>query len=282
MDSFILRSWTRALILAAGLSIVSAAAVSAQTAAPAPSSVFISVPLGTAATIPLSSWYQNPPTGSVLGGVPFSLGNFTLLFQGQSTVLPTSVPHPAAVYLLLNTANTFAAYAGQTAGMVRLSFSDGTFQDTALVVGANVREWEFGLNWTANSLTSPAAVNVFTGLAQPGFGGATAGIDMLEIPIASRAASLTGVTVSNTAAHDTPWMTVRGVTVSDASATADNEDEDEDEAIDDGDDQDGQNPAAPAATVETKHHDTAKAAEQKQQEKGPQQGTEKDEEHVDD
>ncbi len=217
----------------------------AGTPASAPATTYFPIALGPQATIPLSSWYQNPPTGAVtLGGVPFNLGNFTLLFQGQSTAIPTPVQRADAAYLLLNSAWTFAQYTGQTAGKVRLTFSDGTFQETPLVVGGNIREWEFGLNWTANTLTNPSATNVWTGLAAPGMGGATAGIDMLRIPI-STSATLTGVTVTNTAAFSTPWITLRGLTVSDPAG--DNEDADED-----GDDGDDAAPATPEM-----HHDAA-------------------------
>jgi len=232
-------SFTKAFVLATGLSLGSVAVAFAGTPASAPATTYFPIALGPQATIPLSSWYQNPPTGAVtLGGVPFNLTNFTLLFQGQSTAITTSVQRANAAYLLLNSAWTFAQYTGQTAGKVRLTFSDGTIQETPLVVGGNIREWEFGLNWTANTLTNPSATNVWTGLAAPGMGGATAGIDMLRIPI-STSATLTGVTVTNTAAFSTPWITLRGLTVSDPAVTVSDpavNDEDEDEDGDDGDD----------------------------------------------
>jgi hypothetical protein len=156
----------------------------------------------TAATVARTTFYVTPPASLLTSGsVPFTLGNAYWLHYGDAPVsLSMNYDKPLAVYLLLNTSWTDAAFAGKTVGTVHLTFSDGTSKDTALVVGANIREWEYGVSWTANTLSSTSTASVWQGQGQAAQGGALGTIDMLTISAipTSPSAHLTGVTVSDT------------------------------------------------------------------------------------
>jgi hypothetical protein len=176
---------------------------------PATNTVYAPVAL-TQATVARTTFYVTPPASLLTsGGVPFTLGNAYWLRYGDAPVsLNVNYDKPLAVYLLLNTSWTDAAFAGQTVGTVHLTYSDGTSRDTALVVGANIREWEYGISWTANTLSSsctvplssPCTVPVWQGQGQAAVGGGMGTIDMLTIPAipSLSSAHLTGVTVSDT------------------------------------------------------------------------------------
>jgi LysM domain-containing protein len=183
------------------------APAAAQTArpAPAPTTVYATVALSQA-TVARTTFYVTPPASLLTStGVPFTLGNAYWLHSGeQPASLTMNYDKPVAVYLLINTSWTDAAFAGKTVGTVHLTYSDGTSRDTALVVGANIREWEYGVSWTANTLSSSSTASVWQGQGQAAQGGAMGTIDMLTISAipTSPAAHLTGVTVSDTyAAH---------------------------------------------------------------------------------
>ncbi len=264
-------SFTKAFVLATGLSLGSVAVAFAGAPAPAPATTLYSpTPLGPQATTPLWVLYVNPPMGAVtLGGIPFNTSNFALLRPGQSLTVPTSVQNATAAYLLLNSGNTGMWAAGQTEGRVRLSFSNGTFQDTPLVVGSNIREWMPG-GGTVGWLTSTATLQVWTGSG--------AVIDMLTIPITPTTATLTGVTVSNLAPFGLN-IQFNGLTISDPPATVAKGDGDEDEDDDDDDD------AAPA-TDDMHHdaagherHDAAKAPEAKHEDKSAPKAKPADDHH---
>jgi hypothetical protein len=184
------------------------APAAAQVAQPAPAgtSAYASVALSQA-TVARTTLYVNPPASLLTsGGVPFTLGNAYWLHYGDAPAsLSMNYDKPLAVYLLLNTSWTDAAFAGQTVGVVHLTYSDGTSQDTALVVGANIREFEYGItwkgiSWTVDTLSSLSTAPVWQGQAQPALGGATSTIDMLTMAAipTSPSAHLTGVSVSDT------------------------------------------------------------------------------------
>jgi hypothetical protein len=195
--------------LALGLGSVAPAAA----AAPATSTiVYTPIPLTHCPTCPLTSNYVNPQQGSVtLGGVPFTLTTADWIAPGGSDTYTMAVATPSAVHLLLSTANSSPAFAGKNVGRVRLTFSDGTTRDTALIVGANVREWA-QTSGSVNSLTDPNAKNVWIG-TNVNTGGAGV-IDMLTIPVTATTAQLTGVTVTDTAASTIYYM-IQGLTVAD-------------------------------------------------------------------
>ena len=189
--------WVGAPLVGAALgfgSIVSASAGSTPVATTSSAQVALSQ-----ASVARSYFYQHPSTSlTTSGNVPFTLGNaYWMHFGDAPASLSLDYAQPQAVYLLINTSWTDAGFAGQTVGTVRLSFSDGTANDTALVVGSNIREWECGVSWTANTLSSPSTVSVWQDQAQAAVGGAAATMDMLTIPVSSTA-RLTGVTVTAT------------------------------------------------------------------------------------
>jgi hypothetical protein len=191
MNAAIFTKPAKGLILASGLIAASSVMGFAQDAP---------VALGTQATLPLSTLYVSAPTGiTSLGGHSFDLsgGNILSLGNGQSATFNGSWTNASSAYLLLNTYNTYWWYDGSVVGNVTFTFSDGTTQSVDLTVGGNVREWRTGAGFTVNTLTDPAAANVWTGSAQPGMGGGTAVIDMLSI------SPLPGKTVTSIALNDT-------------------------------------------------------------------------------
>jgi LysM repeat protein len=179
------------------------APAAAQTAQPAPAPTTVYAPVGlTQATVARTTFYVTPPASLLTSaGTPFTLGNAYWLHSGDAPVsLTMNYDKPLAVYLLLNTSWTDGTFAGKTVGTVHLTFSDGTAKDTALVVGANIREWEYGVSWTANTLSSSSTASVWQGQGQAAQGGALGTIDMLTIVAipTSASAHLTGLTVSDT------------------------------------------------------------------------------------
>ena len=181
----------KGLILASGLIAASSVMGYAQDSP---------VALGAQATVPLSSMYVSAPSGiTSLGGHSFDLssGNLLQLSNGQSASFSGSWNNPTGAYLLLNTANTSWWYQGSVVGTVTVAFSDGTTQSTDLTVGGNVREWRTGAGFTVNTISDPAAAQVWTGTAVPG---GAAVIDMLSISLPGTK-SVTGVTLNDT----NPW-----------------------------------------------------------------------------
>src|SRR4030088_1751256 len=101
MNAALFTRSTTGLILASGLIAASSIAGYAQDAPLA---------LGAQATNPLSGWYATTPTGqATLGGHTFDMtsGNFIALANGGSVSFTGSYQNPKAVYLLLNTSNTY-------------------------------------------------------------------------------------------------------------------------------------------------------------------------------
>lgn len=207
MDASTLAKSAKALILASGL-IVATTAVGAAQDAP--------IPLGTPATTALSSWYLAPPSGqALLGGHTFDLtaGNLILLGNLQSVSFSGSYANAKAVYLLLNTSNTYTIWYDQApVGTVVLTFSDGTTLSTTLTAGVNIREWRPNSTITVNNvlLNGPNS-QVWAGTAQPGMGGGTAVIDMLAIAAGGK--TLTGVTLNDTNTFGALKMQLSGLTV---------------------------------------------------------------------
>ncbi len=197
----------KALILASGLIAASSVLGQAQDAP---------VTLGTQATVSLISRYTTTPTGqATLGGHTFDMtsGNLIPLANGGSANFTGSYQNAKAVYLLLNTANTFSWYAGSVAGTVVLTFSDNTTQSTNLVIGANLREWRIGALGVVNTLTDPAAAPVWTTMAQPSMGGGNAVLDMLTVPVGTTGKTLTAVTLRNTNGWGSLQIDLSGLTV---------------------------------------------------------------------
>ena len=205
----------KSLVVAASLSLATAAAVSASGAPQAKPAAtgFATIPLSTVATRPLSDLYIAPPTGTqTLGGTPFTTGSFALLTPGQTAKVNARVGGVVNVHLLLNSYNTMYYYAGQSLGTVRLTFSNGSVQETTVVVGTNVREWRVGAGtWVVRTVTSPANTRVWDGMAH--LDGGEAVIDRLTIAVQPVRASLTGVELTNTATGTMLRTVFSGLTV---------------------------------------------------------------------
>jgi hypothetical protein len=200
----------KALILASTMTIAINAAVSASTASAA-------VPLGSQATLSLSSLYLNAPSGAVtFNTLPFQVGSAWQLGFGQSATAPASFAKPLSVAVLVNTSNTYYWYQGDTAGQVVLTFSDGSTQTTNLVVGSNVRDWDTGAGFAVNTVTDTASTPAWTGSTTSGD---SAVIDMLTIPVATTTANLVSVTVTNANSCCDPFILVDGISVTYDPAT---------------------------------------------------------------
>src|SRR2546429_880541 len=126
------------------------------------------VALGTLAPYPLSSAYATVPTGqATLGGHTFDMtsGNMVKLATNASASFAGSYQNPTAVYLLLNSANTYSWYEGTPVGTVVLTFSDGTTQTATLTVGSNLRDWYvrgFGVVNTVTDVTPSTTTPVYS------------------------------------------------------------------------------------------------------------------------
>ena len=206
MNAALFTKSTTGLILASGLIAASSILGHAQDAP---------VALGTQATLSLSGYYSTTPTGkAALGGHTFDMtgGNAVMLLNGGTASYTGSYQNAKAVYLLLNTANTYNWYAGSVVGTVVLTFSDATTQSTDLVIGGNLREWRIGAAGVVNTLTDAAAAPVWTTTAQPSMGGGNAVLDMLTIPVATTGKTLTTVTVIDTNGWGSLQMDLAGLT----------------------------------------------------------------------
>lgn len=210
MNAAIFNKSAKGLILASSLVALSGVAGYAQEAP---------LSLGASAQLPLLQSYQNPPTGLVtFSGHSFDMssGNEVQLQDGKSASFSGSFRNPQAVYVLVNTYDSFWWYDGVTAGTVTLNFSDGSTQNANLTVGGNVREWRVGANGVIGTTTDPANLNVWNGAAQPTVGGGNAVIDMLTVTVTSTGKTLTGVTLKSSGVNN-GWaplgMLVSAVTV---------------------------------------------------------------------
>lgn len=184
------------------LATTSIAFAATFTAAPIPPAVvYLPVDLGAQATYALSNIYVNPPTGAVkLGNVPFTTANTGWAVPGAQFSVGVNTHNTKSVHLLLNSSNAALSYKGLAVGKIHLTFSDGSVQDTNLVVGGNVREWWTGSGFLVDTITDPSTTNVWQGAAQPGMAAGTAIIDMLSVNVKTTTANLTGVSFVNAAA----------------------------------------------------------------------------------
>jgi hypothetical protein len=201
----------KGLILASGLIAASSVLAYAQD---------VTVPLGSQAVSPLSSMYASAPSGmATLGGHTFDLtsGNALFLGNGQSVSYSGSWLNATGAFLLLNSANTYWWYDQTVVGDVTLTFSDGTTQSTNLVVGGNLREWRAGSGFTVDTLSDPAAANVWSGAPADDPSG-TAVIDMLTITLPGTK-TLTNVTINDTNSWGALALMLAGLTIDPANPT---------------------------------------------------------------
>src|SRR5260370_24953661 len=94
-------------------------------------------------------------------------GKLIVVANSGSASFTGSYQNAKAVYLLLNTANTYSWYTGSIVGTVVLTFSDNTTQTTNLVIGANLRERRIAALCLLNPLPDPAAAPVRTTTEHP-------------------------------------------------------------------------------------------------------------------
>src|SRR6202521_6302573 len=116
MNAALFTKSTTGLILAPGL--IAASSILCQAQAPP-------IALGTQATLSLSGYYSTTPTDkAALGGHTFDMtgGNAVMLLNGGTASYTGSYQNAKAVYLLLNTANTYTWYAGRAGGPACLAF----------------------------------------------------------------------------------------------------------------------------------------------------------------
>ncbi len=215
MERLPLRRMLVSLVLAVTPWVVAGTVADAAVAS-GTSTAYTPIALGSQANWPMANTYVNPPQGSVtLGGIPFTMGNMAILNLGQQVSVTASAHKPLAVYLLLNSANSMVQFQGQTLGHVRVAFTDGSVLDTPLVLGSNIREWRVGAgSGFVTTATSPSDAPVWTGTATAAAGGGAAVIDMLSLTLPATTASLTGVTVSNSAPSAALQLLLSGITVS--------------------------------------------------------------------
>src|SRR5205823_14942718 len=197
MNAALFTKSTTGLILASGLIAASSVLGHAQDAPMA---------LSTLATYPLSSAYATVPTGqATLGGHTFDMtsGNMVKLATNASASFAGSYQNPTAVYLLLNSANTYSWYEGTPVGTVVLTFSAGTTQTTTLTAASNLRDWNVGgfgvvsaVTDFTPSTTTAYSTEVWTTTVLGGT--AHAVLDMLSIPVVGANKTLTSVQVTNT------------------------------------------------------------------------------------
>src|SRR5437588_8501112 len=202
MNAVILKS-AKGLILASGLIAASSVLGYAQD---------VTIALGPQASTPLSSMYAGARSGiTTLGGHSFDLssGNLIALTNGQSVALAGSWVNATSAYLLLNSANTYLWYDGTVVGNVSVSFSDGTTQSTDLTVGSNLREWRIVAGFTDNTITDPAAAQVWSGTA---LDGAAATIDMLTITLPGTKTA-TSIAVNDTNGFGALVINLAGLTI---------------------------------------------------------------------
>src|SRR2546421_6960385 len=203
MNAAIFTKSAKGLILASGLIAASSIMGYAQDAP---------VALGAQATVPLSGVYVGAPSGiTSLGGHSFDLssGNLVSLSNGQSVSFSGSWANATGAYLLLNSANTYLWYDQTVVGNVTITFSDGSTQSTDLMVGSNLREWRIGAGFTDNTITDPAAAQVWGGTA---LDGTAATIDMLTITMAGTKTA-TSIAVSNINGFGALVINLAGLTI---------------------------------------------------------------------
>jgi hypothetical protein len=205
MNAAIFTKSAKGLILASGLIAASNVMGYAADA---------TISLGSQATLPLNSLYVSAPTGTTsLGGHSFDLsgGNLIQLGNGQSASFSGSWSNATSAYLLLNSYNTYLWFDQTVIGNVTVTFSDGTTQSTDLTVGGNIREWRIGSGFTDDTISDPAAAQVWTGAAQGSMGGGTAVIDMLTITLPGK--TVTNITLNDTNTWGAIMIDLAGLTI---------------------------------------------------------------------
>jgi hypothetical protein len=165
----------------------------------------ISLPVGEVANAKLEDKYLDFPLGEVrFGGVKFLLKPKFSIFDttkqmrqpqpvdGTTLVslqLPESREWVRSVHILINASGgrkshpeTSTLLEGSKIGSIKLAYTDGTSQDTDLVLGRNIREWAIGNapDELVSRVTDSTCQLAWRG---SNTGGKYAVIDRLEIPV---------------------------------------------------------------------------------------------------
>jgi tRNA A-37 threonylcarbamoyl transferase component Bud32 len=191
---------------------------------PTPASQFHLVSLASIANDDLSA-YGEPPTGDMLlGGVPFYVsvsfgtqGDF-LRDRPTSAILKIDPPisHPAKVFILMNSGNTYKHFKGLQLGIVDLRFSDGSLHTTQLIAGKNIREWRFTAPGVVSTISSSDVQEVYR-VKRAGEDFAVLDMLTITIPEQQRSSDLIGIMFTDTSQDTTgsldPGFFVAGVTV---------------------------------------------------------------------
>jgi len=245
-------------MLATVFSLLAGGTALAQSApAPAPGETYTQISLSPLPIRALGDLYMAPPAGAVtLAATPFSTGTWVMVGPGQTAVLAFPAQRADQVHLLLNSFDytPWIATPNLVIGHVRFVFSDGTFADTTLQTGLNIREFRLAAGPRVVTTTSPTVQNGWMGQAQGAWGGGAAAIDMLTLVVQRPGALLARVEVADTLFGTPEAMIFSGLTLGTrAPAAADDEDDQDDQDADSGGHHHhGHGP---------EHHDVAPAAE---------------------
>lgn len=126
------------------------------------------------------------PGRNILAGVPFDNGWVAttecshLPDQPPTLIFNTSISHPKAVYFILQTGYGDLKYNQQTIGYIKLGFSNGSSVSEDLILGYNIRDWNWGNPYAVTTTTSANVQPAWQGSNSDGTSG---GMDMLTFPI---------------------------------------------------------------------------------------------------
>lgn len=143
-------------------------------------------------------YYGLIPGRLLMGGVFFEIpigdvsrNKFNMINWGctrdETIRLPQGVSGVRAVYVLINSNNTFERDRGKLIGKIELQFDAANTVSVNLVVGENIREWCIGHPGTLATVTDRNSVEVWRGSSiRGGRVDAVAVIDMLKIEVPER------------------------------------------------------------------------------------------------
>lgn len=174
-----------------------------------------------------------PVGDQTLGGVRFSIPDLQNKASSQCedrpgwpvkfTDWPTefevslnNIQNPETIYILIN-AGYSAGHVGKQVGTIQVNFADKSSHLYDLIVGRNIRDWNYESEPAVKTISNPDLVEVYHGLTCDGRVGV---VDMLalNIPEAYRHGSLLSMTIRDTSLETTssvsPCFFFIGVTVS--------------------------------------------------------------------
>jgi hypothetical protein len=124
------------------------------------------------------------PAGiQAFNGIGFSMSKSIFMTRCAVAYLPNEgvlsldIVHPQEVFILVNTKAASAEFQDKQVGKITLKFDDGAIQETALIVGQNIREYTLDGS-SVRTVSDPANAVAWQGGPNRQFA-----IDMLAIPI---------------------------------------------------------------------------------------------------